>query len=207
MQEWKKAMAGPGRGRWFELLQRSGHLISVCPPVASYLEPALTNLRVRLDRIIPQDHDSIILALWLLEADQATTVAWMDSMPLSSAWKRSTLWLLTHGRHPHEFRRLSLAERRRCWRHPDGKHLARFFSLQNVMETADLTAECAQEPNEPLKPLARAEDLMRWGVRPGPDLGKLLRHIEDGQLAGQLNDTDDARAVVQRWLQAKAKET
>jgi poly(A) polymerase len=207
MQEWKKAMAGPGRGMWFELVQRSGHLSSVCAPVATYAESARQSLRVRLDQITATDQESLILALWLLDADQASAVAWMDSMPLSSAWKRSTTWLLMHGRSPERLRGLSIAERRRCWRHADGRLLARLLALQDPAAVADLVAECAQEPSEPLIPLLRAEDLMRLGILPGPDLGALLRRIEDGQLAGSLSDVTDATKMVLDWLGKKTKET
>jgi len=207
VQEWKKAMAGPGRGTWFELVQRSGHLSNVCAPVATYDESARQSLRVRLDQITATDQESLILALWLLDSDQASAVAWMDSMPLSSAWKRSTTWLLMHGRSPERLRGLSIAERRRCWRHADGQLLARLLVLQGSAAVADLVAECAQEPSEPLIPLLRAEDLMRLSVLPGPDLGVLLRRIEDGQLAGLLSSVADATKMVHDWLREKTKET
>ena len=207
VQEWKKAMAGPGRGMWFELLQRSGHLSDVCAPVATYDESARQSLQVRLDQLMTTDEESLILALWLLDSDQTSAVTWMDSMPLSSAWKRSTMWLLMHGRHPERLRDLPLAERRRCWRHADGQLLARLLVLQSGAAVADLVTECAKEPGKPLIPLLRADDLMRLGIRPGPDLGVLLRRIEDGQLAGTLCDITEATQLVDNWLREKTKES
>jgi poly(A) polymerase len=207
IQEWKKAMSGSGRRQWFELLHRSGHLISVCAPVATYDAANLQILRSRLDRLLTTDHEAVILAVWLLAADHASALAWMDSMPMSSDWKRTTTWVLKHGRNIDALRALPLADRRRCWRHPEGQLLVRLLELQDQAGTVDLAAECAQEPGDAREPLLKADDLISLGIAPGRDFGVLLRRIEDGQLAGELRDVPAAIAFVREWLQQKNKET
>ncbi|MDR3210323.1 MAG: HDIG domain-containing protein [Planctomycetota bacterium] len=48
------------------------------------------------------------------------------------------------------------------------------------------------------KPLLRGGDLLDLGVRPGPEIGRLLRLVEDAQLDGEISSRAEALALVER---------
>ena len=54
-------------------------------------------------------------------------------------------------------------------------------------------AEFSKEEIKP-KPLVTGHDLEKLGVRPGPDMGKLLHQLMDEQLEGKFLDRDTAMA-------------
>ncbi len=58
----------------------------------------------------------------------------------------------------------------------------------------ELEAERALPP-----PLLTGKDLIAMGIRPGPDMGELLRQVRDMQLEGELTD----RAAAMAWVEAR----
>ena len=58
------------------------------------------------------------------------------------------------------------------------------------------------EPEEVLNPapLLTGDDLIRHGVRPGPNYRVLLNRVRDAQLDGEIQTGDDALALVDRLL-------
>ena len=53
-----------------------------------------------------------------------------------------------------------------------------------------------QERVTELVPLLSANDLQGLGVARGPELGRLIRALEDEQLAGRISDRDAAEVFV-----------
>jgi len=60
--------------------------------------------------------------------------------------------------------------------------------------------QLAQMPAEQIRPqpLLSGDDLIAMGYTPGPQFKPILAAVEDAQLEGRLQDTDDARAFVRR---------
>jgi hypothetical protein len=54
----------------------------------------------------------------------------------------------------------------------------------------------------PLPPLLQGKDLVALGVRPGPEMGRLLVALRHAQLAGTVRTGDEARA----WLRERVNE-
>lgn len=54
------------------------------------------------------------------------------------------------------------------------------------------------------EPLLRGGDLLALGVRPGPEMGRLLRMVEDARLEGDVADRDAALELVRRLLENDA---
>ena len=65
-----------------------------------------------------------------------------------------------------------------------------FFGLENWRE------ERARPPQP--EPLLRGGDLIHLGVAPGPEVGRLLRLVEDARLEGVVDDRESALALVRR---------
>ena len=86
---------------------------------------------------------------------------------------------------------LPLAARRRLWRHVDGPLLGRLIELlhgdQPLRKEAvqTLSAEMKSEQGVSWSSPLRAEELIAMGLLPGPQLGALLREIENADLEGR----------------------
>lgn len=52
----------------------------------------------------------------------------------------------------------------------------------------------------PLLPLLQGRDLRDLGVKPGPEMGRLIARVREAQIQGIVNSPQDATALVQRWL-------
>jgi poly(A) polymerase len=62
-------------------------------------------------------------------------------------------------------------------------------------------AEYSSEELRP-SPLLTGEDLIAMGYPPGPVFGKILRAVEDAQLAGRITTPEEARLLVRdRWAE------
>jgi tRNA nucleotidyltransferase/poly(A) polymerase len=204
VQELDKALSGPGAGRWLRLLHASGHLGELCAPLAALAPEAVEHLATRLECLQSDDHPAVRLALWLSPLAVASARAWLRQQPLAAALARTVGWLLEHAREPERWADLSLAARRRLWRHADGRLLGdlleRRFADQPTQGEAvrTLVAELAGDLATPWTPLLGAEDLLAMGMKPGPALGAVLRQVEDADLEGRLPD----RAAAERFARA-----
>lgn len=193
MQELDKALAGPGASRWLQLLRASGHLPDLCAPLAARPAETLDHLATRLERLHPDDPEAIRLALWLSPLDLATARAWLRRQPLAAALVRTVGWLLEHAQPPDRWT-MSLAVRRRLWRHADGRWLGRLLDLRFGDQPSQgeavrtLVAELGRDLTTNWTPLVRADDLIALGLPPGPRFGAVLRDIEDADLEGRFSD-------------------
>ena len=94
---------------------------------------------------------------------------------------------------------MSLAARRRLWRHVDGPLLGRLVELlhgdhplrKEAVRT--LIEEMQAEQRTAWSPPLRADQLIAMGLPPGPRLGALLRELDDADLEGHF--VDHAAAV------------
>jgi poly(A) polymerase len=73
--------------------------------------------------------------------------------------------------------------------------------LDNYRYASEKRDEFGQEAIRPPR-LISGEDLIAAGYKPGPQFGQVLRAVEDAQLDGVVQTTEDALALALRLLQA-----
>ena len=209
MQELAKALAGPGRSLWLDLVRQSGHLAGLCAPLAEIDAAMLTTLGRQLDRLADGDPLAVRLALWLSPLAQVVAKRWLTQQPLPAAVVRTVQWLLEHGRSLVDLQARPLAARRRLWRHVDGRWLGRLLVLvydDPIQGEAvrTLMAELNHDLATTWVPLMKADDLLALGLPPGPRLGAVLRDTEDADLEGRF--TDRAAALTYARMRIAAVE-
>lgn len=175
LQEIDKGLATQQPEHWLQLLEKSGHLPEVFPVESS--EPGASILAI----MPPTGPDAKIAAV----LGSVNAERWIDGLPFSRERQRRLRWLLEGAK---VLLTTSIAERRRLLRHTDGPDLAAL-----VGEPA--REWLAAEPTH-LPPLLTAKDLLAKGIPSGPQMGRLLREMEDAQLEGRLTTTAEALA----WL-------
>lgn len=141
------------------------------------------------DEAAPSDFDRALETLdWLRpsrELRRAVLDLWKLQAPLEHAAQGAA----------------SRAERIRSYRHPAWRTALALYRARGVGTLAGtdaLESEAVQLSAADLNPppLLAAGDLIAAGVERGPQLGELLRALEDAQLDGDVSDADAARA----WL-------
>ncbi len=187
-QEWDKALSADGRSTWLRLVRDTGHLDAVCP----LLGPVDTVI-AQLEQVAPDDDPLLPTALVLAVAPAAELWPWLQSNPVPREriqrlrWLREGAEALVAG--------AALPVRRRLFQHPDARLLVRYLTVRDeVPEAAVWLAD--ERLAGPFTPLLRAGDLLAAGVRPGPEIGRLLRLAEDAQLVGEIDQRPAALALV-----------
>lgn len=202
IQEWFKGLAGANRARWLDLLHESGHLATLCPPLADLAAADRRGLAESLDRLVSDDDPAVSAAIWLAPLGEAAK-DWLGRQPLSGDLSGRILWLLERGREPERLAVLPKAERRRLAQLPHVRKLVRFLAVRFPADgaagalAADLASESAAGP---WRPLIGGSDLTSLGCPPGPDLGRLLRRLEDAQLEGAFAAREAGLELARRWI-------
>ncbi len=180
-QEIDKGLGNGHPGAWFAQLVASGRSGEVLPEgLANEVVCAALNRGP-----LPMD------AAWAIFLSQANDPwAWVDGQPVAKERQRRWRWILSALA---EWPKTKLANRRRWLQHPDAEVLA--ATAQALGHPGDLPALLIQEKIEiPHIPVITANDLLGEGLRPGPDIGRWLRQIEDAQLEGRFRDKIGALA-------------
>ena len=179
--------------RWWQLVVTAGLAQAVFPVLPPRGEA------VDLAAVTPDDDRLLPLALILAPAPTSGLLAWLQDQPIprerSQHLKRlrEGAALLANG--------CPLAARRRALRGPEAVLVARYLQCQGLVpQVAGWLAEEQAIPQLP--PLLRASDLLAAGIKPGPQLGRLLAAVEDAQLENRLRTADDALA----WVRQAAPE-
>lgn len=210
MQELSKALEGPGRSLWLDLLRQSGHLAGLCAPLAEVDAATVTTLGRRLDRLADGDPLALRLALWLSPLALVVAKRWLTQQPLPAAVVRTVQWLSEHGRSLVDLQARPLAARRRLWRHADGRWLGRLLVLvyddpAQSEAVRTLMAELDRDLATNWVPLVKADDLLALGLPPGPRLGAVLRDTEDADLEGRFPDRAAALTYARMRISAAEK--
>jgi len=71
--------------------------------------------------------------------------------------------------------------------------------LDNYLFCLDTLAQLQNQPELP-QPLLSGKDLMALGINPGPQIGQLLREVQDQQLDGHLHSREQALHYIQQRL-------
>jgi len=78
----------------------------------------------------------------------------------------------------------------------EADHSARPWTGERIMPSDALAfIGMMEEAVEAVKPLIQGRDLIAMGMKPGPDMGRILRAIEVEQVAGTITSPDDAKAM------------
>jgi poly(A) polymerase len=117
-------------------------------------------------------------------------------------------WLVKHQEALRNADKLSLARLKRLLAHPYRDDLIAMTRTVLLTETADLHPVLFCEsflqttPREVLDPppLVSGDDLIAFGLKPGPQFKRLLEETRDAQLNGELIDRDAALTWVQKRL-------
>ncbi len=186
-QEVSKALARPGRVRWWELLIASGRLVEVLPRIPG--DP----VRYVAHLAQVQEGEDPLLPLALLVADipEDALLAWLNGEPVP----RQQVQRLRHVRQGAECLRSqpAIPDRRRWLRSPEGALLAQLLRCRGEVPEV-LAWYAAEVATGPLPVLIEARDLLALGYAPGPLLGQTLRQLEDAQLAGLISERSAALA-------------
>lgn len=186
-QEWDKALSAAGRSRWLGLVQETGHLHEVCP-----LLGPVTAAIAQLEQITPDDDALLPGALVLAAAPAAALWPWLLANPLPRERIQRLRWLregadaLVAG--------AAVPARRRLFQHADAALLVRYLAIRGEVPQAAAWLATERQAG-PFTPLLRAGDLLAAGIRPGPEVGRLLRLVEDAQLSGEVADRSAALSL------------
>lgn len=188
-EEWRKALA-PGGSQahaWARLMITSGHLAECFPTLAG-----VTALPRMVD-LVPGDEEAVRLALWLDPG--APAGAWLTTQPLPRRVVCDAQWLADSRARRTWGADLAAAPAQRLLRcEPRAAMLARYLDLSADPATASAFAEAftAAHDRGPFQPWVCAADLLGMGVPRGPEVGRILRAVEDAQLAGVVGDRETA---------------
>lgn len=208
VQEWEKALAGPGADRWQELLAASGHLPALYPPGAVPSIGAQTAIRHALGRISAESPLIVRQALWLHTTPPPRATTWLESLPVARRHQERLGWLLAQAP-PRQVATWPLAQRRRLFQHAGMGELLEFWRCLDpeCAVWADLERQAADErARGPWSPLIQARDLIALGCAPGPRLGHLLKQLEDDQLGEVFTTRAEALAAARQRLIEDAPE-
>ncbi len=206
VQEWLKGLAGARRGDWLRLVVASGRMPEFSPPLAGLDADTIAATATRLDALADDDADEVRAAIWLAAAPPGEALAWLESLPLPTALADGVRWLLGPGRDGAALLALDEVARWRLLQRAATPAVARF---QRALGAGDaLIAALERWSGDPRARRewvgqVRAADLIGLGFTRGPALGRMLRAVEDEELAGRLRDRDQALA----WAAARLSDS
>ena len=141
----------------------------------------------------------VALALVLDDVPSEQLWPWLTTEPLPRERLQRLRWLREAAKMLRSTPTLAL--RRRLLRHPDALLLKAYLLARQ--EVPEIEGWYAQEQGVVVTPWLRAAELMALGVPPGPTLGRLLRELEDAQLAGSLTSRTQAEEWVRSVLHSR----
>lgn len=173
---------------WIRLVAEAGKLPDICPFLGDAAGAAVPNDAADGPR-------DLALALLLAPIPDADLLPWLEAEPIPRERLARLRWLRSAAAALRE--NPGIPVRRRLLRHADAPLLVRY--LQCREEVPQAAAWLADEQAAGALPvLLRAPDLLAAGIPPGPTIGRLLRAIEDAQLAGEIGSRDDALVLAAR---------
>ena len=172
-----------------------------------------------LERLDPQAQAATAMTAWAIDrhADEATLDAvaafvagdadrliarWRTALSLSNDERDAFRGVLTLTGRAAEWDRLPMAQRKRLLAEPGWPEAARLLrALADRDRTDRLEQEAAPLLAAGVAPPAwiGGDDLIRLGLKPGPDFGRYLEEAYDAQLEGRVASREEALA----WLAAR----
>ncbi len=152
-----------------------------------------------LDRIRFHEHET-------LGARMAGRIC--NQLRMSNDDRDETVWLVERHMVFKDVPNMRQSTLKRLFAHPHYKVLEELHRVDKLASDGDMStlefcrAKYAEFGIEEIKPprLITGHDLMELGVPEGPDVGRILRAVEDAQLDGQLKTKEEALAFVKKCV-------
>ena len=174
---------------WYRQVAAAGKLAEVCPLLA--VDDAVG----RSLELATAGREDLPLALLLAPLADADLLPWLEAEPIPRERLARLRWLRTAAASLHG--NPGIPARRRLLRHADAPLLVSYLQCREQLPQA-VEWLAAERAAGALQVLLRAADLLAAGIPPGPAVGRILRAVEDAQLAGELASRDDALALAAR---------
>lgn len=150
------------------------------------------------------------IATWCAQSAEGTAERWRKALCLSNINEiafRSTLKLIPQAARWPEMR---ISERKRLLAEKAWPHTWTLLETLDDPHAIDPIRQAIkgliQEGVAP-EPLVRGQDLLAAGMKPGPQVGKLLETAYDEQLEGRIHDSDSARVWIESHINPTDKST
>jgi tRNA nucleotidyltransferase/poly(A) polymerase len=197
----------PNRSQALELLRASRLLPEVLPEIAICSDATFYETN-RILSVLSDPSLSLAIAALLHAVANSTSGAHSPAITLGRRLKytnkeidRAT-WLLAHLDTVSQAPQLPWPRLQRLLTHDGATDLIALHEA--IAGTDDPAVEFCRErlawPAKRLnpRPLLSGGDLIRHGLRPGPDFSIILNKVRDAQLNGEINSRDEALALVDR---------
>lgn len=208
-EELERCLASPRRAASVRLLRETGLLEALLPEVAGAApgepgeEGPFSVILEVLGGLPASASLGLALAALLRGCDDQEAGAVADRLRLSRKERDRLTWLVRHREALDAAPAMPKAEIRRWLAEPGFPDLlALLRAREPVSERARrarpiLDAARERWPEHPA-PLVDGDDLLRLGVEPGPEMGRLLEAIETAQLAEEISGREEALALAER---------
>jgi tRNA nucleotidyltransferase/poly(A) polymerase len=155
------------------------------------------------DRIRFHEHDKV-------GAEAGRTIC--DRLKLSNDEKERVIWVIEKHMAFKDVQQMRPSTLKRLLGHPFFSDLLAMHRADRLASGADLSnydfclARLRELPHEALRPkaLINGHDLLALGLPPGPQIGKILREVEDAQLDGAVTTKEEALGLARRILETGA---
>ncbi len=198
--ELRRMLAHPSRHSSIQTLDHAGLTASIFGQTLSATSPEL----LLALKALKTDHFETAMALWLRELPVETLRNICSQLRLSNQERDSIVWLHTMQSAWQEFSHWPVCRQKRLLAHPliseliaSGQALvsAQLLESRHVDAAIERLQSWSKEEIDP--PLqVTGEDLIHWGISPGPQFKQILEQLRDGQLAGRLC----SREAAHQWL-------
>ncbi len=217
-EELRKMLVHSRRRRAVELLYTSGLLAHILPPLADQADRVPTSFEATLSKLAqlegvtwPQPGPVTVpmaLAALLGSLEQPQIEPLLDHLRLANAEKDRTYWLLTEADRLLSAEQLPASQLYPLLVHPGiGELLALsraraaiinlgYHEFEYVEKLLRSKSRAELEP----PPLLTGNDLLRHGLRPGPQFKHLLQRVREAQLDQQVQTPHQAMELVLRLL-------
>ncbi len=226
-QELKKMLVDPHRRRAMKLCLEAGLLDVIVPELiaadgigGSFKSPADAlrgfDRSLQMLHLLTEPRFELALAALLHDLPAEPTVQTIcQRLKLSNDEKDRIGWLVAHQDELLEASEFSPAQLKRTLSHPYADDLLTLLHVKLLAENADLhpVMFCrdflTKTPPELLNPplLVAGHDLIRLGMKPGPQFKVLLDQIRDAQLNGEIETREAALALAQTLQQNLQNDT
>lgn len=212
-QEMRRILEGADRARGLRLLVETGLLAVILPEVKTDAEnrPRLDRALTLLTQLDKPRFPLALAALLHLWVTPLVAEAMCRRWRLSNKETERVSWLIEHQTALDDARSKPWSALQPLLVHQGSGDLLALTEAraQAGVGEIEVVAHCRQllaRPREQLDPppLLSGNDLIRYGVRPGPEFKSLLEAVRNAQLDGQIRNKNEALALVEQQIHRKA---
>ncbi len=187
-----------------QLLKASGLLAIVFPELNHLDDSSFDRTMDTLARLNNPSLPVALAALLSTQKSQGLGPQLAKRLRLTNKEGERIGWLLDHVNNLQQADKKSWPSIQRLLVHPGGTELVDFYEAL-AGRADDAEQFCRQKlllPPEVLDPvpLLDGADLIKHGVRPGPQFKELLTRIRDAQLLGEVDSREQALKLIDHWV-------